>query len=390
MGTVYFFGNLSGSAMISMWNDVYSAETTTADNGSYYLDLVNGTYSIFVASNGYTSIFMPDAITINDNVVTRDMHFSQPGFVEPPVITDLTDVPEDQGRKLDMTWSPGDPEDYGTYSQYSVWRKIDHLPPGAPELWHYIATVGFDEYASSYERVVPTLVDANSETMHFSTFMVTAHTEDPYIFFDSPPVTGFSIDNLFPAVPADIVITSSEIGESTFSVEIAWSDPVDEDFSYHNVYRVDVGTDDPAFVFQTIESSYTDIVSEWGNYEYWVTAVDHNGNESDPSNEAGIELSVEEEVLPEEFALGQNYPNPFNPSTQIRFALPEQSRVTITIYNMLGGKVRTLVNDFQDAGYRNVLWNATNDHGAPVSAGMYIYTIQAGNFYQAKKMILLK
>ena len=139
-----------------------------------------------------------------------------------------------------------------------------------------------------------------------------------------------------------------------------------------------------------IRDSYNDIVSEWGNYEYWVTAVDHNGNESDPSSVAGIELSVEQEVLPEEFALGQNYPNPFNPSTQIRYALPEQSRVTITIYNMLGGKVRTLVNDFQDAGYRNILWNATNDHGSPVSAGMYIYTIQAGNFYQAKKMILLK
>ena len=57
---------------------------------------------------------------------------------------------------------------------------------------------------------------------------------------------------------------------------------------------------------------------------------------------------------------------------------------------MLGGKVRTLVNDFQDAGYRNILWNTTNDNGSPVSAGMYIYTIQAGNFYQAKKMILLK
>ena len=220
--------------------------------------------------------------------------------------------------------------------------------------------------------------------------MVTAHTEDPYIFFDSPPATGFSIDNLFPQVPADIVISSTETGESTFSIELNWSEPVDEDFAYHNVYRVDTGTDDPAFVFHTIESSYTDIVSEWGNYEYWVTAVDHNGNESDPSGVAGIELSVKEEVLPEEFALGQNYPNPFNPSTQIRYALPERSRVTITIYNMLGGKVRTLVNDFQDAGYRNVLWNATNDNGAPVSAGMYIYTIKAGSFYKAKKMILLK
>jgi hypothetical protein len=131
-------------------------------------------------------------------------------------------------------------------------------------------------------------------------------------------------------------------------------------------------------------------VDVWGNFEYWVTTVDHNGNESDPSNTVSVELSVEEEPLPEEFAIQQNYPNPFNPSTQILYALPEQSNVVITIYNMLGGKVRTLVNSVQDAGYRTALWNATNDYGNPVSAGMYIYTIQAGKYYEAKKMILLK
>ena len=143
-------------------------------------------------------------------------------------------------------------------------------------------------------------------------------------------------------------------------------------------------------VFQVVESTFTDVVSDWGNYEYWVTAVDHNGNESEPSEIAGIQLSVEEELIPGEFALSQNYPNPFNPSTQIRYALAENTKVTVTIYNMLGSKVRTLVNNYQDAGFKNVLWNATNDNGASVSAGMYIYTIQAGNFYQAKKMILLK
>ena len=116
MGTVYFFGNLSGTATIHVWNDTYSAETVSAENGSYYLDLLNGTYSIFVAANGYASIFMPDVITVDNNVVTHDIYFSQPGFVEPPVITDLSDVPEDQGRRLDMAWSPGDPVDYGTYT----------------------------------------------------------------------------------------------------------------------------------------------------------------------------------------------------------------------------------------------------------------------------------
>ena len=78
--------------------------------------------------------------------------------------------------------------------------------------------------------------------------------------------------------------------------------------------------------------------------------------------------------------MNQNYPNPFNPSTQIRYALPEQSQVVLTVYDMLGRKVRTLVNGVQDAGYRTVMWNATSDLGTPVGAGMYIYTIRANEF----------
>ena len=94
--------------------------------------------------------------------------------------------------------------------------------------------------------------------------------------------------------------------------------------------------------------------------------------------------------LPAEFALLQNYPNPFNPITSFRYELPEQSHVTIVIYDMLGREVRTLVNTTQDAGFKLVIWNATNDYGKPVSAGVYLYQIQAGEFVQTKKMVLLK
>ena len=74
--------------------------------------------------------------------------------------------------------------------------------------------------------------------------------------------------------------------------------------------------------------------------------------------------------VPMEFALNQNYPNPFNPSTMIRYQLPEQTMVTIAIYDLMGRKVRTLVpGETQLAGYRQVVWNATNDFGQPVSAG---------------------
>ena len=104
-----------------------------------------------------------------------------------------------------------------------------------------------------------------------------------------------------------------------------------------------------------------------------------------------ILLSTDQsDVIPEVFTLHQNYPNPFNPTTQIRYDLPENSYVSITIYDLMGKRVKSLVNSKQDPGYRSIHWNATNDLGQPVSAGMYVYTIQAGEFRQTRKMVLLK
>ena len=101
-------------------------------------------------------------------------------------------------------------------------------------------------------------------------------------------------------------------------------------------------------------------------------------------------LAIDIDLIPEVFALHQNYPNPFNPTTQIRYDLPEDAMVTITIYDIMGRSIRSLVNSKQTAGYRSIQWNATNNAGSPVSAGLYLYTIQAGDFRQAKKMVLLK
>jgi protein involved in polysaccharide export with SLBB domain len=99
---------------------------------------------------------------------------------------------------------------------------------------------------------------------------------------------------------------------------------------------------------------------------------------------------VGDEFLPTDYALYQNYPNPFNPSTIISYALPKQSNVTVKIYDMLGREVKTLVDDFKNAGMHEITWNADNNYGSKVSSGTYIYVIKAGEFYQAKKMIMLK
>ena len=101
-------------------------------------------------------------------------------------------------------------------------------------------------------------------------------------------------------------------------------------------------------------------------------------------------LSTDGEGVPVEFALHENYPNPFNPSTTLRFDLPEVSNLTLTIYNMLGQKVRTFNYQNTSAGYHSVKWNATNDYGDPVGAGVYLYQLQTKDFVKTRKMVLLK
>jgi hypothetical protein len=101
-------------------------------------------------------------------------------------------------------------------------------------------------------------------------------------------------------------------------------------------------------------------------------------------------LSIGTGALPEAFALHQNYPNPFNPVTSLRYDLPEDGLVNITVYDMIGRIVKTLVNSSQTAGYKSIRWDATNNRNEPVSAGLYLYTIHAGEFRKTKKMVLLK
>ena len=93
---------------------------------------------------------------------------------------------------------------------------------------------------------------------------------------------------------------------------------------------------------------------------------------------------------PTKFSLNQNYPNPFNPSTSISYDLATDAMVTITVYDLMGRSIKTLVDNSQTAGSRSVRWDATNNAGQPISAGMYVYSIQADDFRQTKKMILLK
>jgi hypothetical protein len=96
------------------------------------------------------------------------------------------------------------------------------------------------------------------------------------------------------------------------------------------------------------------------------------------------------EILPYKFELSQNYPNPFNPATTIEYSVPSRTDITIEIFNVLGQKVRTLVNETKSAGSYRIEWNGSDDAGKPVSTGVYLYRFSAGEVVQTKKMLLLK
>jgi uncharacterized protein (DUF362 family) len=94
--------------------------------------------------------------------------------------------------------------------------------------------------------------------------------------------------------------------------------------------------------------------------------------------------------LVDEFELFQNYPNPFNPATMIRYRLNRPVLVVLAIYNVLGEKVTTLVNESQSQGSKRVIWNGTDEHGKTVASGVYFCILKAGEFTQSKKITFLK
>ena len=160
-------------------------------------------------------------------------------------------------------------------------------------------------------------------------------------------------------------------------------------------YVVDSGEIDVLNQSETLTLEY-DIKVDMGEHMNWVLTSD---NGKDYILEGTEEITVpsserfvlnRKNVIPVTFSLHQNFPNPFNPITTLRYDLPSDALVTLSIYDMLGREITQLVNTSQEAGFKSVQWDATDSTGRPVSAGVYLYQIQAGEFVQTRKMMLLK
>lgn len=322
---------------------------------------------------------------------------------ERPVITAVTDVPNDQGRQLRLQWRrsgydrAGSPQPLVGYAVYRLVdpalgaKVVDRGPPeGAKSLppgdWDYLGLYAADG-EDTYSVIVPSLADASSEEGDYATtYLVRARTTTVGLNHDSLVLAGVSVDNLAPNVPQQVAVAYGGSGNA-----LSWLESTDTDLRYFNVYRgtgPDFTPGPGNLVHRTTGTGWTDAAAGYGVH-YKVTAVDFAGNESDAaaptavSGVPGAQTAV--------FGLAQNVPNPFNPRTVIGFSLDRPGPVRLRVYDVAGRLVRTLHDGgLLAAGSHQVVWDGSHDTGRPAAAGVYHYRLEAGGRTASLRLTLLK
>jgi len=237
---------------------------------------------------------------------------------------------------------------------------------------------------------------ANWNGQEVLTFTVT----DPDSNSDSDDVTVVVVPVNDPPSIVGLLQPTAGTVVSPDSIQFVWTpseDPDLNDSTRYNLYY----TLDPDFVtFSAVtglgDTMYTELAGLIADEVYFwrVGAVDIEELETFSSIDSfsTVTVGVDDELagIPEEFNLYQNYPNPFNPTTVIKYALPSQSNVSLVIYNLKGQEIMRWDESNITPGYYEKTWEGTTQAGIPVSSGMYIYRIIAGEFVLTRKMVLLK
>lgn len=325
-------------------------------------------------TRGYTT-YQPTsantfAITIDQNRL-QSMWFGVQAFkgnLRPSFVAKLCDTTIAQNQTLSFTYTATD-----LYSD-SLKFMLVNPPPGAS-----LTPAGVFSWKPSYtQQGVFSIVVVVSKT--FSSFTDTARAIVAVTKINQKPVLNFQS----PAAGALTAISRNKPQTFAVSVTDLNADPLTYTWKV-NGGVVKTGTD----------SSYTQSFADSHNTPEWVRVIWSKPNGVMPDsvtwNFVITLISMDQNVIPTEFGLAQNYPNPFNPSTNIQFDLPKSALVTLEIYDILGGRVRTLVRgEVMDAGRYTAAWDGRDESGTSVASEVYVYRISAGDFHASKKMALVR
>ena len=326
-----------------------------------------------------------------------------------PAIRSVKDVGNDQGRFVRVKWRadlrerPYNSTDSAPrITGYTIYRRVEPgqqaalraapvaemgrvaepfaLPPGEWDvLGSFPATLD-----SAYQTVVGTLCDSTGAGLCATTFLVRGITDQVGIVHNSPIVSGYSVDNLAPGVPAGLTVQALGGG-----AQISWQPSQDADFQYFRVYR----DPNPAFVPSPANLVQATAATQWndpthGSFTYKVTAVDFNGNESAPAI-GTITVGVTDRV-PASFGLASMAPNPFTHSLSLSVDVPEAVRsVNLALFDLAGRKVRVLVDGHLPAGRHVFRWDGTAQSGGRAAPGIYVVRLAGGGRTIIRRATLL-
>jgi hypothetical protein len=313
-----------------------------------------------------------------------------------PLITSITDIGNDQGRKVKVRFKRSGFDAYYSTTpilRYDAFRRDDPAPLSASaaagptassdreplvEGWTQVGSVA--AYGDqTYGIDVPTIGDSTIvQGQYHSTFLVRAATATPAYYFESRPDSGYSLDNLAPGVPGSFAYDAGLL---------SWDDSASEDFDYFSVY----GSNTSSFASATLVDfcvAPAMVVTASPYVYYFVTATDFSGNEGAP---AVVNTLSGVGGTPRSWVLSISaYPNPFNPETTIRYTVPSKGRVRVEIYDARGARVAMLINEEKDAGAYARAWNGRDQAGGAVSSGVYFARVSHDSRTRSYKLLLLK
>ncbi|MBM4131185.1 hypothetical protein FJ250_09180, partial [bacterium] len=436
LGAVRFlFGGATGTRTVTLrvWDDPLGAaapgselfsgdfQVTAADNALQEIDLpgagvvVAGPFRVGIEfqHDGLPSIARDhDGITPGRNFVNalglgwvtaaslgitgdwiiRGVMAGPAGGDEPQILS-VADIGNDQGRKVRVRFASSAQDAPGAatpVTAYEIYRRADlvggaapagDIGPAAPLLdgWDYVASApahGEDIYS----LVVPTLADSTiADGQHWSVFLVRAATASPYVFFDSAPDSGWSLDNLAPSAPTGLVLSGGVL---------SWAPSPAADFDYFSVYGSTVPVLDGSATLVAHTTGTSLPAGGAAHPYYFVTATDFAGNRG-PAAALLAATGVEQPAGAPAWALSA-WPNPFNPRTTVVLDLPAPAAALLDVYALDGTRVRRLLDEPLAAGRHAVVWDGRDDGGRAVAAGHYVARLRAGERTLSRRLTLVR
>jgi hypothetical protein len=329
-----------------------------------------------------------------------------------PHISRIRDVPNDQGGKVFITWTRSSLDvSGGAVNAYRVWRMVPpalaatRAVPAAGTLtrtlrsevvtrangvsdiiyWEALATLPAQRLAG-YGYTAATPQDSLPGGNPLFTYRISALTSNIDVFYDSDPDSGYSVDNLPPAMPAALTVT-----RAAGANQLTWDASPDPDFACFRLYR----SADPAFVPSpsTLEATltapgYVDPGDAYGSYK--LEAVDSHGNCSPFAAAVFSGTTAVPGGAPGTTWLAAPSPNPMRNTLGVRYSLARAARVTLALYDQQGRRTRTLQSGDQPAGEVALVWDASDDAGHRAAAGLYFLELKVGAERFVRRVILVR